>query len=510
MRNKVRGSHGVGAVLIAALVTFAACSSSSSPKSTGTTASTSKPTKVPTEIDRSGRFAGVDSFCEKAKTSDTAKPKAIDDGITATAVKISHIRVELEQLKGLGFAIDIGDANDQAATFARIINERCGGIHGRKLDISNIEVPALASQGQDTSSLAQAACIKAAEDQHAAFAFSTSGFGDVGVPCLTRTHKVVFRTSYTVTLEDMANAEGRLYSSGFAGEESLTYLARDLARSGKLKGKTIGVVRPDGTPDAQIVQRGLVDVLRNELHLNVKRVDTIGCGGTNICDQGIAPSVQGMIADGVDVLFPLLNVISLPKYLVEMVNQGVKPGEIAMYQSDYLAQSGDLVSGKVVEFGGDAAGKLYNGTTIIAGGATGAFRLPGFKPGAFSEMCNREYQENGNPDGPFSATDEATNTKYGALIGVCATIRVIARALDDAGPNPTRADLASAMQGLGAIDQGADSNFGSYGTGKFSAPNYLWTNVFHYPCPYKTTFKSKACIVVEGDARPAPRDPIKN
>jgi hypothetical protein len=193
-----------------------------------------------------------------------------------------------------------------------------------------------------------------------------------------------------------------------------------------------------------------------------------------------------------------------------MVSQGVKPGDIAMYQSDYLAASGDLVSGKVVEFGGDKAGKLYNGTTVIAGGATGSFRLPGYEPGAFSEMCNREYEENGKPDEPFSATDEATVTKYGALVGMCSTIRVFARALEAAGPNPSRADLANAMQELGAIDQGADSNFGSYGKGKFSAPNYLWTNVFHYPCPYKTTYKSKACIVVEGDPRPLPRDPVKD
>jgi hypothetical protein len=459
-------------------------------------------------MDRTGRFAGLQSFCEPAKNNPIEHPKRIDDGITADAVKITHIRVELEQLKGLGFAIDIGDANDEAQTFVNIINDRCGGIYGRKLELSNIAVPALAGQGQDTSSLAQAACIKAAEDQHAAFAFSTSGFGDVGVPCLTRTHDVVFMTSYTVTLDDMAKADGRLYSSGFAGEQSLTYMARDLARSGKLKGKTIGIVRQDSTPDAEIVQRGLVDVLRNELHLNVKRVDTIGCGGTNICDQGISASVQGMIADGVNVIFPLLNVISLPKYLVEMANEGVKPGQFAMYQSDYLAQSGDLVSGKVVEFGGDAAGKLYNGTTIISGGPTGSFRLPGFKPGAFSEMCNREYQQNGHPGGPFSATDEATNTKYGALVGMCSTIRVIARALDAAGPNPTRADLALAMQELGAIDQGGDSDFGGFGPGKFSAPNYLWTNVFHYPCPYPTTFKSKACIVVEGNPRPVPRDPL--
>ena len=33
-----------------------------------------------------------------------------------------------------------------------------------------------------------------------------------------------------------------------------------------------------------------------------------------------------MITDGVDVLFPFLNVISLPKYLVEMSDEGVKPG----------------------------------------------------------------------------------------------------------------------------------------------------------------------------------------
>ena len=33
-----------------------------------------------------------------------------------------------------------------------------------------------------------------------------------------------------------------------------------------------------------------------------------------------------MIADGVDVMFPLLNVISLPGYIGEMVTQGVKPG----------------------------------------------------------------------------------------------------------------------------------------------------------------------------------------
>jgi hypothetical protein len=421
------------------------------------------------------------------------------------------MRMKLEELAGIGFAVDIGDQNDVAKTFVGIINERCGGIHGRKIDLKTIEVAALgAAGGADASSLTQAACITAAEDYNAVFAYSGSGFGNVGVPCLTQAHEVIFITSYTFSGEDTKQAERRLYATGLSGEEQLTYMARDLAKRGALDGKVIGVVRPDLIPDADVVERGLVNVLKNELGLNVKRVDTIGCDGGVQCVNGVIPSVQGMIRDGVDVLFPALNILSLPGYLSEMVTQGVQPGDITFYNSDYAAQSADIVSGKVVEFGGDAAGKLYNGTTIISAGTTGAFRLPGYQPSEFSEMCNREYTENGNPVGgkAYSATDEATVTRYASMIGMCSMLRFIARAIDAAGPNPSRADLAKAMEGLGAIDQGGE-NFGSFGPGKYTAPNFLYTNKFNYPCPYPTTLKSKACVVVEGEAREQPVEPIE-
>ncbi|HEX5097813.1 MAG TPA: ABC transporter substrate-binding protein [Acidimicrobiia bacterium] len=476
-----------------------------------TTASTAAGETTPTtavEIDRSGRFAAEDTFCTPAtEETETEAPEQIDDGITEDEISITHIRVKLEELANLGFAVDIGDTNDYVKTFVDIVNDRCGGIHGRKIKLNTVEVPALPGEGQDTSSVAQAACIEAAEDQHAAFAFSTSGFGDVGVPCLTQSHEVVFITSYTVSLDDIDKAESRLYSVGLAGEESLTYAARDLAAQGLLDGKKIGVVRPDGTPDAQIVERGLVDVLEDELGLDVVRVDTIGCGGTNSCTEGVADSVQGMIADGVDVLFPALNVISLPGYLAEMTNQGVQPGDITFYQTGYLAQSGDLVSGKVVEFGGEAAGNLYNGTTVIASGPTGEFRLDGYEPAPFTQMCNKEYAENGaNSEGEYDATNEATATKLGALVGVCSDIRMIARAIETAGANPSRASLAEAMENLGAVDQGGRDRYGSFAPGKYTAPNTLFTNIFHYPCPYETTAKSGACIVVDGDARPLPTE----
>ena len=457
----------------------------------------------PTEVDRSSRFAQEDTFCEPGDPPAEA-PEDVGPGITADAINITHIRETLEDLAGLGFAVDVGDQNDIVRTYVDLINERCGGINGRQLNLSTVEVPAIPP---DTSSAAQAACIQAAEDQEAVFAWSTSGFGDVGIPCLTQAHDVIFITSYTVSSEDLADGGSRLYSTGLSGEQQLTYMVRDLYKSGALDGKTIGVVRPDLVPDQDIVQRGLVDVLEDELGLDVARVDTIGCGGSNSCTDGVIPSVQGMIADGVDVLFPTLNVLSLPVYLEEMVTQGVQPGDITIYNSDYAAQSGDLISGKVVEFGGDAAGKLYDGTTFISAAATGSYRLDDFEPQPFAEMCNREYQENGNADVVYRPDDEATATRYGATAGVCSVVRTIARAVEAAGPNPSREDLAAAMEGLGAIDQYSRVP-GSYGEGKHTAPNALYTTKYHYPCPDEDATEP-SCVIVEGEGRDQPVEPIR-
>jgi hypothetical protein len=494
--------------VVAGAALLASCTSDDGDdaKSSGDGAEKGAAAAQPTEVDRSSRFAKEDSFCEPGEAPAEA-PKDVGPGISADAVNITHIRVTLEDLAGLGFAVDVGDQNDITKTYVDLINDRCGGINGRKLELQTVEVPAIPSGGQDTSSVAQAACIQAAEDQNAVFAWSTTGFGNVGIPCLTQAHDVIFTTSYTVSSEDLANGGSRLYSTGLSGEQQLTYMARDLFKSGALDGKTIGVVRPDLVPDQDIVQRGLVDVLKNELGLDVARVDTIGCGGSNSCTDGVIPSVQGMLADGVDVLFPTLNVLSLPVYLQEMVTQGVKPGDVTFYNSDYAAQSGDLISGKVVEFGGDDAGRLYNGTTFISAAATGSFRLPGFEPQPFAEMCNREYQENGHPDVPYRPDQESTATRYGAVAGVCSVVRTIARAVEAAGPNPTREDLAKAMEGLGAIDQYSRVP-GSYGKDKHTAPNALYTTKYHFPCPDESSTQT-SCVIVDGEGRDQPVEPVR-
>jgi hypothetical protein len=471
---------------------------------TGTTAALPEGDITELEVDRTSRFAKLDTFCEPASEEPDEAPEATEDGITADSISITHIRVTLEDLEGLGFAIPIGDPADQAERFVDIINDRCGGINGRTLDLSLVEAPPIAPEGQDPNAVAQAACIGATEDNDAVFAFSGSGWGGQGgAACVTGAHDTIYLTTYNVTQEDLAGADNRLYSVTVSSADGLEYLARTLDQQGALDGKTIGIVMQDSPGDPDIVEQGLVDTLE-ELGHEPARVDALGCGGGNVCGTNVIESVQGMIADGVDVMFPLLNVINLPTYIGELVTQGVQPGQIQFYQSSYHAQNGDLLSSKVVLFNDAAAGEVYNGTVMVAPGATGAFRLPDFEPNEYAEMCNREYQEAGGDE--YTATDPETNSAYGATTGMCTFIRVIARAVEAAGPNPTREDLAAAVEGLGAIDTGLAVP-GSFGPGKYTAPNALNMMKFNYPCPAdRIPFEGNVCIIPEGDSFPIPGD----
>jgi hypothetical protein len=497
------------AVLVTIAVLGAGCGSDDNDASPGgdqpdgaTTTTIADPASL--EVDRTSRFSQLDTFCEPTNEAPSETPTASADGITADSVSITHMRVTLEDLEGIGFAIPIGDPADQARRFVDILNNRCGGVNGRKLDLTLVETPPLTPAGQDPAAVAQGACIEATEDNQAVFAFSGSGWGGQGgASCLTSgDHDTVYLTTYNITAEDLEGAENRLYSLAISSVDGLEYLARTLQADGALDGKTIGVVMQDSPGDPEIVEQGLLDTL-DELGVDVAVTNTLQCAGGNSCPNGVADSVREMKDAGVNVIFPLLNVINLPAYIEEMVTQGFKPGDVQFYQSGYNAQNGDLVSSKVAALGGDAAAKLYNGTIMVSSARTGDFRTPGYEPNEYSEMCNREYQAAGGAK--YSATDTETNSAYGATVGMCSFIRLIARALEKAGPNPTRADLAAAVGALGAIDLGGDVP-GSFGPDKFTAPNVLNKVKWNYPCAAenKPFGDPPICIMPEGDSFPIP------
>jgi hypothetical protein len=454
---------------------------------------------LPTEVDRESRFAGTDTFCEPAEAEPEEAPEATDPGITEEEIVVTHVRVTLEDLTDLGFAVPVGDTADQVERFAEMINERCGGIHGRSLRIELTEYPVIPRD--DPTLVAQEQCIRVTEDHEAAIALSPSGQGGLLTRCLTSQNDTIFLTTVQLPEDEIEAAGDRLYSMSVSSTEALEHALRALHEAGALEGRAVGVVYQDNTNQPQIVEQGFLRTAE-ELGIDVVRADRLQCEA-NTCPGGIRESVTGMLADGVDVIFPLLSVLNAPSYMAELATQGATPGDITFYNTAFNAQDSDIVTSKIPEFGGEPAGALYDGATIFSGAPTGVFRQPGYEPEAFMEMCNREYQEAGGE--AFDVLDPETSTPYLMVGTVCSMMRVIARAVEAAGPNPTRDDLASAFENLGAIDMNFDVP-ASFAPGKYTAPNAIYEMRFHFPCEAPLPTSADTCVVAEDEAREIDRD----
>ena len=446
-------------------------------------------------------FAQLDAFCH---AHDPAPDRmATDKGIEADSISLVHLRSKLEDFAAMGFAVPVGNVAEMFDAFTAVVNEQCGGVRGRTIEMHTIELEVL---GATVDEDRNAACIQAIEDYEGVILLNSSGFQGSANLCIVEENETAFISTQGQSEEFMSRGGDRLISLSPTLEESLRWLAADLADRGQLDGKTIGVAAPDTPGQYEAVEAGLVDTL-NSKGIDVAVFDVIGCAGGTFCLEGIVESVQRMRSAGIDVFFNVLNVVSTPGYIVEMANQGFAPGDVQFYASDFNAHAGELVSSKVVAFGGEAAGNLYNGALIIDDADTGAYRVEGYQPRPFNEMCNDTYGAN-NPSGAnhenADRLDGSGSSAYGMVATVCNIMRTALRAIYAAGDNPTRADIYAALANLGPIDSNEMLPF-TIRPGKTQAPDAIHTLRFEFPCTLPSPFGAEnICIVPIDDYRPAP------
>ena len=450
-------------------------------------------------------FMQIDAFCNAHNPA--TDRVATDTGIEADSIKITHIRSKLEDFAAIGFGTDVGDPAEMFETFVTYVNEQCGGIRGRMIDLHTIHVDVL---GDQLDEIRNAACIEAIEDNDAVIIVNSSGFQGSATLCIVEEHKTAFITVQPLPEEFMNRSGGRLIAMTPTAEESLGWQARDLIARGELDGKTVGIAAPDTPGQYEAVEAGLVNVLRDN-GVNVAVFDKIGCGGTVACTEGAVDTVGRFRSEGVDVVFNVLNVISAPLFLVEMLNQGFQPGDVQFYASDFNSQAAEIVSSKVVQFGGEAAGALYNGARIMDSRDVGAYRLAGYEPRAFNEMCADLYGAH-SPSGANHESEDRHdgNSRYGMVGSVCSVLRTALRALYDAGDNPTRADIYAALGNLGTIDTN-EMVPGSIRPDKTRVPDVFHNLVFEFPCtkPYPLPVpgfeeSGGVCIYPIDEYQPAP------
>lgn len=445
-------------------------------------------------------FTQLETFCRSHPAAENRV--ATDPGIEADTITLVHLRSRLEDLIDFGFAVPVGDPAEMFETFATVINEQCGGIRGRMIDMRTIEYTSL---GATVEADRNAACIQATEDYNGVILLNSSGLQGSANLCIVEDHQTAFISTQGQSEEFMARGQDLLVSLSPTLEESLRFLARDLIAQGALEGRTIGVAAPDTPGQSEAVRTGLVDELA-AAGIEVAVFDVLGCGGTISCTEGLTESVQRLRDEGVDVFINVLNILSAPAYIAEMVAQGFEPGDVQFYASDFNSQAGELVSSKIVAFGGQAAGDLYNGAIIIDDANTGAYRLEGYEPLVYNEMCNDVYGANSPSGANHESVDRSTGSSaYGMVATVCDIVRIAARAIYDAGDNPTRQGIYEAMANLGPIDSNEMLPF-SIRPGKTQAPDAIHTLRFESPCTKDAPFgEEQICVYPTDDYRPAPR-----
>ena len=448
-------------------------------------------------------FMQIDVFCT---AHDPAPDRvATDTGIEADSISLVHIRSKLEDFVQIGFGTDVGDPAEMFDTFVAYVNEQCGGVRGRMIDLHTIHVDVLGDQLDEARN---AACIEAIEDEHGVILLNSSGFQGSATLCIVEEHETAFITVQPQTKEFMDRSGDRLITTTATSEEALSWQALDLIRRGELDGKTVGIAAPDTPGQFEAVEAGLVNVLRDN-GVNVAVFDKLGCGGTISCMDGAVETVGRMRSAGVDVVFNVLNVITAPQFLNEMLNQGFEPGDVQFYASDFNSQAAEIVSSKVVAFGGQAAGALYNGARIMDSRDVGHYRLEGYEPRAFNEMCNDTYGAH-SPSGANHESESRHdgNSRYGMTVTVCEVLRTALRAIYDAGDNPTRAEIYETLANLGAVDTN-EMIPGSIRPGKTRIPDVLHNLIWEFPCtkPYPLPIpgvEGGSCIYPLDEFRPVP------
>ena len=396
-------------------------------------------------FDRNHPFQSLEAFCLPTPPPE-GDPVDVEPGISAEAVTIVHLHTRLEELERIGFAAPVGEVDAMVRTFVDIVNGECGGIHGRRLDLQTVDVSALGGGGFDIDTLREAACLEAVEAHRAVAVLAVEAVPGTAARCLTRTHRTSFMAIRGISDRDLGRSGGLLLALEPGDRTSLRLAVSTAAARGVLTGATIGIVTPDAPQRSDdVVEILLAALAERDLAATVHQ---LGCEGTTTCRVGMEMAVAGMLEAGVDLIFPLLDRTTLPWLVLEMMDQGMPAPPFV--QSGLDGQGLDAVASEVAEFGGPPAGTYYDGAWILDGSATGSHRQDGFESRPFDDLCNRELGRMAGHDP--AVVDDPSDDVYRTVVEACSLVRAVARAVYDAGPDPSRLAIQVNLAALGNLD----------------------------------------------------------
>ena len=305
-----------------------------------------------------------------------------------------------------------------------------------------IEVPLF---GPTTETERNEACVKATEDLNAVI-LNSSGFQGAATVCIVEAKETIFISTQGQPQDFMdprvkAAREPRQHQ--LRGSNSLL----PVPRLGRTHSDSIlGVASPDTPGQPETVEESLIAPLEAA---GVEVVyDVIRCNGSTIC-EGVVDSVTNMRNAGITHFFNVMGILTAPGYVDEMVNQGFNP---ATCNSSPRTSTASPANWSPARSPTTRRPALYNGAIINDFRTTGEYRNDGYQPSPWQNLCVGLYNDNNAIGANHQWEDQGGDSAFGMAISICSILRVMARAIYDAGDNPTRDDITAALNNLGPLD----------------------------------------------------------
>jgi hypothetical protein len=432
-------------------------------------------------------FANPKQFCVKHTPPPGARNSS-NPGVTPNSIMFVDGGSDVKAVALLG--ITLPPMADFYKAFFDEINEKCGGINGRKL--LQRRVPYL-SRAVDQVGHVTANCLKATEE-YKAFLITSSTNIQPFPRCAAVQHKSILMVgaSGIYNSDDMRDSKGRIFSQYPPGDQVASSFLDYGFRRSLFKGKKVMVVGANREPSAA---QDLTNQYLNPL--KAKGVDAylevLPCISGINCRSQIGAVISRAKGNDVDLvvmshLMPNGNIGTFWKNMQEQNLRAIVVGPVNLsLNADAVMPSNVNDAGPAgARFASDVGNTVYTTDDAFV---VGAHRV-GYKPTPFTEMClevlNRRLKGTNFPitylrsgvQHPFwsSATD------------ICKYTRAITRALWSLGNNVTTERMVTALSkenGEKTLNLPNFRNSVLYSLSE-RTPTKMATLRFWYPCPNQT------------------------